>query len=638
MRVLYLQLPVLDFGYDYAGGDHPLAGAYLAASALAKGVRHEPIFLPPSLTSFASNQALLREIRSLEPQVVVTTLYLWNVERTLSLCSALRESNPRIRLLAGGPEAAGDFELRFPEHPFDWVHSGEGEAVFPRVLGEISRDLGVGPGRLVQTACQAAALVSLEEVPSPYLMGLLPKAPDGSIWVETMRGCPFHCAYCYYGKNFKELRWFPSEWLREHVLWAGAQEAKEIYLLDPSFQVTPGLLKRLGDLALWNALCMPLHTEARVDHMNPELAEGFKRAGFHSLETGLQSIHPQVLKKAGRSGNPKAFAKGAHLLLERGIKLQIDVILGLPGDSPEGFLGTIDFLGEQGLGQHVTVFPLLVLPGTRLKEKAASWQVSHRARPPYQVEAVGRASKQELRKALEEAEKRLDLGLYPLHLPDLSPQEGPYDLIGLVEIQDRGRGKPVGLPLQFMENLSHSPVFLFRSSGGEPPWSLIARWAAWQKRFLPELLPFWGVEATNRFSLKSLEKLLSELHDPKSYQAGLWSLCPDDYLRLSCRPFLLSMCQEQEEFWLEANQLLPVIRLMRERPFFPDGEALARLPVLWETRKLLTPRILKALWPSFQGREEELLFSRWENAVSWARVTGLTLPPGRPRMGRVRLP
>lgn len=98
------------------------------------------------------------------------------------------------------------------------------------------------------------------------------------------------------------------------------------------------------------------------------------------------------------------------------------------------------------------------------------------------------------------------------------------------------------------------------------------------------------------------------------------------------------MCQEQEEFWLEANQLLPVIRLMRERPFFPDEEALARLPVLWETRKLLAPRILKALWPSFQGREEELLFSRWENAVSWARITGLALPPGRPRMGRVRLP
>lgn len=638
IRVLYLQLPVLDFGYDYAGGDHPLAGGYLAASALAKGVAHEPIFLPQSLSSFASNQALVKEILSLDPQVVVATLHLWNVERTLRLGRALRESNPDIRLLAGGPEVAGDFGLRFPEHPFDWVHSGEGEAVFPRVLEEISRDLKAGPRRLVEVAREASAPICLEELPSPYLLGLLPKAPDGSIWVETMRGCPFRCVYCFYGKNFKELRWFPSEWLRQHVLWAADKEVKEIYLLDPSFQVTPALPKRLEELALWNALSVPLHTEARVDHMNPDLAQGFKKAGFHSVETGLQSIHPRVLRKAGRFANPRAFAKGAHLILEKGIRLQIDVILGLPGDSPEGFLKTIDFLGEQALGQYVTVFPLLVLPGTRLQEKASSWQVHYRASPPYQIEAVGGTHKEQFRRALEEAEKRLDLGLYPLHLPDLSPQQGLCDLIGLVEIHDQTRGNPPGLSLRHMENLAQCPVFLFKSQGEEPPWGLMARWAAWQKRFMPELLCFWGLEAKKRFFLGALEKLLKQLHDPGSYQAGLWSLCPDDYLRLSCRPFVLSTCREDPGFWLEVNQLLPVIRIVQELPFPLEDGALGRLPVLWETQRLLPLRTLKALRPVFQGREEELLFSRRENVLSWARITGLPLPPGRPRMGRIRLP
>lgn len=615
-----------------------MAGGYLAASALCKGVLHEPVFLPQSLSSFASDHALLKEIRSLEPQVVAASLYLWNVERTLRLGKAIKESNPQIRLLAGGPETAGDFGLRFPGHPFDWVHSGEGEAVFPLVLGELSRDLEAGAERLLHAAGRATAAFSLEEVPSPYLLGLLPKAPDGSIWVETMRGCPFRCAYCYYGKDFRELRRFPSQWLREHVLWAGNKGVKEIYLLDPSFQVAPGLLKRLEELALWNVLSVPLHTEARVDRINPSLAEGFKKAGFHSLETGLQSIHRQVLRKVGRSGNPRAFAKGAHLLLERGIRLQIDVILGLPGDTPQGFLETIDFLGEQGLGPYVTVFPLLVLPGTRLREKAASWQVAYRSSPPYQVEAVGRTNQEQLREALEEAEKRLDLGLYPLHLPDLSPQEGPGDLIGLVEIHDQKRDHRPGLPLHVRESLAQCPVFLFKSKGEEPPWSLMARWAAWQKRYMPELLCFWGLERNKKFSLEALEKLLGELHDPGSYQAGLWCLCPDAYLRLSCRPFVLSPCQEDPGFWLEVNRLLPVIRLVQEPPFFSKEDPLGKLPVLWDTPTLISPKILRALWPGFQGREEELLFSRWENTVSWSRVTGLALPLGRPRMGRVRLP
>lgn len=632
-----MQLPVLDFGYDYAGADHPLAGGYLAASALARGVGHEPIFLPQSITSFGSNQVLLKEILSLEPDVVVATLYLWNVQRILRLAKALKEADPRIRFLGGGAEAAGDFGLRFPQHPFDWIYSGEGEGVFPRVLAEICRDPGVGAQRLAQAAREAPTGVCLEEVPSPYLQGLLPKAPDGSIWVETMRGCPFRCAYCYYGKQLQEPRMFPSQWLREHLLWASAKEVREIYLLDPSFQVTPGLLQRLEKMALWNEPPVPLHTEARVDHMNPAVAEGFKRAGFHSLETGLQSIHRHVLRKVGRSGSPRAFARGAHLLLEKGIRLQIDVILGLPGDTPQGFLKTIDFLGEQGLGQYVTVFPLLVLPGTKLQEKAPSWQLSYRPSPPYQVESVGRAGTPELREALEEAEKRLDLGLYPLHLPDLSPQEGPCDLIGLVEIHGQAENTP-GLPSHVMQKLAQCPVFLFKSRGEEPPWSLISRWAAWQKEFMPELLCFWGLEATKPFSLRALKKILEDLHDPESYQAGLWSLCPDDYLRLSCRPFLLSPCQEDPGFWQEANGLLPVIRLVHEPPFFPDEEALGKFPVLWETPRLIPMKILEALRPVFQGREEELLFSRWENTVSWARITGLALPPGRPRMGRVQVP
>jgi hypothetical protein len=638
MRVLYLQLPVAEFGYDYAGADHPLAGGYMAAHALARGVEHEPLFLPPSLTSFASTPALLKHILLMEPHVVAATLYLWNVDRTISLGLALKAARAEIRLLAGGPEAAGDFDQRFPGQPFEWVHPGEGEEVFSRVLGELSRDLSTSAQRLVHAASQATGLARLDQIPSPYLQGILPRAPDGSIWVETMRGCPFGCAYCYYGKAFGRMRWFPAQWLREHVAWASARGAREIYLLDPSFQVTPGLRQRLEQLASWNHVPVALHTEARVDRMSPDLAGAFHRAGFRSLETGLQSIHPEVLGKVGRSGDAHRFVRGAQLLLERGIQLQIDVILGLPGDTPQGFLETVDFLAEHGLGKHVTVFPLLVLPGTRLREKARSWQVLYRSIPPYQVEAVGEAGQEDLRRAMEEAERRLDLGLYPLHLPDLSPQEGPHELIGLVEIRQKSQKIPPGLPRHLMESLSQSPVFLFRCDGQEPPWAHIAGWARWQKQTVPDLLPFWGLEARGRFSIRALEELLVQLHDPESYQTGLWSLCPEPYLRLSCRPFVLSQCKGDPDFWLDVNQVLPVVRISPGVPMSLDGEPLGKLPVLWDTTSLLSRKILEAVRPGFQGREEELLFSRWENAVSWARITGLPLPPGRPRMGRVLLP
>jgi hypothetical protein len=636
-RVLYLQLPVMDFGQDYWGADHPLAGGYLAAYALSLGVRHEPLFLPPSLTSAASVPALAHWAVGLKPQVIVATLYLWNVERTIRLVNLLKEALPGLQALAGGPETAGDFQSRFPRHPFDWVHDGEGEGAFAAVLDHILRHGAKAREPLLAAAAGAPGLVSLEKIPSPYLTDLLPLAPDGSAWVETMRGCPFGCAYCYYGKSFPEMRWFPEKWLEDHLAWAHGQKASEIYLLDPSFQISPGLEERLRRIAQWNRPAIPLHTEARVDRMTPQLAAGFARAGFRSMETGLQSIHAHVLKTIRRAGDAEKFSRGARMLLDQAIRIQTDVILGLPRDTPQGFLATVEFLARENLKEGVAVYPLLGLPGTALREKAREWGIRFRGRPPYQVESTPFFGPESLRAAVEEAERILDLGLYPVHLPDLTPREGPHELVGVVEV-DLGRHGPVGLDTETVHRLIQCPVILFEWKGSSPPWDRIRAWGAWQKELLPHILPFWGLRAESKFSVFQLEKTLGALHDPDSYQAGVWSLCPDPYLRLSCRPFVLSSCPGDPGFWKELHEILPVIRITSGPPVPEQAPFLKRLPVLWDTPKVLGRRILSALAPAFAGREEELLFSCRENGQSWAALTGLPLPPRGLAMGRIRVP
>ncbi len=639
MKVLYLQLPVMDFGYDYWGADHPLAGGYMAAYCLSRGLKHEPLFLPQKVTSFASTLAILEEILELEPDVVVATLYLWNIERTARLLQLLKQERPQVRLLGGGPEAAGKFAERRFGSLFDILWKGEGEVVLARILGELIDDPKANTMKLRSLASSSDRLLGLDKLPSPYLEGIIGLAPDRSLWVESMRGCPFRCAYCYYGKSFPKVRWFPKEWIERHLLWANEVGAEEVYFLDPSFQVLPSLEERLKEIARWNKKRVRLHTEARVEVVDTRLADLFREAGFSSIETGLQSINTEILGKMGRACDPVSFARGAHLLLERGLDLEIDIILGLPGDTPESFLATVEFLVREGLSTKVNVFPLLVLPGTRLEQRAKTWGVRYMRVPPYQVEATeGGMDIEAMRAAVEEAEKRLDLGLYPLHLPDFTSQKEGWDLVGVVEIPLNETPEP-GLPEEVLRRLAQCPVFLFREGKKGNPWEKVKHWALWQRANLPDILPLWVLELHSPFSQDELIEVLRALHDPSSYQARLWNLCPDPYLRLSSRPFVLSACQGSEEFWKEINSIVPVIRLVREPGFWsPQSDSLKNLPVLWETDSLIPPTLLRELRGLFQGREEELLFTRWENRVCWAMLTGIELPLTRPRFGRIRLP
>ena len=632
LRVAYLQLPVIDFGYDYRDADHPLAGGYLAAYALARGVKHEPIFLSRKITSFGSDPVIVDHLLSLRPDVIACTLSLWNLERTISIVEEVKRARPEIIALAGGPEAAPGFEERNPRHPFDWVcDAGEGEAAFATMLRIISAQRKIRPEDAIR-ACNAA-LTELEALPSPYLEDILPLAPDRSLWIETMRGCPFRCGFCFYGKSQARLRRFSPDWLRRHLAWARKKRATEIYLLDPSFQILPGLEARLEDIARFNR-GIPLHTEAGVEKIDARLATAFARAGFRSLETGLQSIHPEVLRQVNRRTNPESFAHGGRLLKERGIELWVDIILGLPGDTPRGFLETVDFLVKNDLAAETNVYPLLLLPGTSLRQQATGLGVRFQRQPPYQVEATPGFSIASFRETVARAEDRLGQDIYPLHLPDLSQAPKGNGLVGTVEV-DLDKWPQVGLSDGQIARLSQCPVFLFQSSD-RAPWDKVRAWGRWQKKALPRLMPFWGVRAEQPFSLRELQGALAELHDADSYQARLYALAPDAYLRLSCRPFILSTCAGNADFWLEANEMLPVIRMTRTTPLVEATGPLSRLPVFWKTSRPVTQDTLATLAALFRGREAELLFSSCENQRRWARLCDLPEPATPLR--RIRLP
>ena len=86
-----------------------------------------------------------------------------------------------------------------------------------------------------------------------------------------------------------------------------------------------------------------------------------------TIELGVQSTDPEVLRQSGRGDTPESLERSVYLIRSRGYQLGLQLMLGLPGDSEETFQQTVvDVLRFRP--DFVRIYPTLVVRGTALHE------------------------------------------------------------------------------------------------------------------------------------------------------------------------------------------------------------------------------------------------------------------------------
>ncbi len=127
----------------------------------------------------------------------------------------------------------------------------------------------------------------------------------------------------------------------------------------PSRVPPPDLALLLEDIRRrFDVLALPEVTlEANPEDVTPEAARAWLEAGVTRVSVGVQSFEDRELSAVGRR-HDAARARAALETLERsGLELSGDLILGLPGQTPESFRASLARLGESGAG-HVSVYLL----------------------------------------------------------------------------------------------------------------------------------------------------------------------------------------------------------------------------------------------------------------------------------------
>lgn len=521
MKALLLQLPIQGHDFFFSRENIPLAAAYLKAMGNLYGADVE--IVPRPLMSFGSDQAILRFFRDAKPDLVGMSCYLWNVERSLFLAGELKRERPQCMVVLGGPEITPDHQVLLKNPNFDIAVTGEGETPWRAILESYLR-IPYIPGVLERRKIGSRYFIralrpgSLAHWPSAYLSGALDDQLDGVLWLETMRGCVFRCAYCYYHKQFPRLRCFPLTRVLEEVRRASKDGLNEIVLLDPSFTSHPHLQSLLRGLRSINPdRRLRFSAECNVEDIELPTAKKMAQAGFCETEVGLQSTHPDTLHRIHRRFQPERFLAGVRRLQDEGIKVMVDLIAGLPGDRFSDICQSLDWVIEQEAYDFLMLYPLALLPATELRQKAHKLQLSAMDHPPYLVTGTPGLSAEDIHAAFRYYEERMEEDISPLEMPPplaktSNALEPLRELCHLIEwlrpenVDDRGfqhRPTTYALTLRMGKEVLRTPCLwtpVLKNYLRSNPYSLLSVEVP-ADSFPEDLQPLWKLVGEHRHPL-----------------------------------------------------------------------------------------------------------------------------------------
>ena len=114
------------------------------------------------------------------------------------------------------------------------------------------------------------------------------------------------------------------------------------------------------------------------------------------------------MTKMDRKNNLRAFERGVRAMLGQGIRVKVDMIVGLPGDTGASVRHGLHYLHDNGF-TDVQVFNLAVLPGTAFRQEAAPLGLKYQPRPPYYVLNTPTLGREDLYELMQEAQDLFEI-------------------------------------------------------------------------------------------------------------------------------------------------------------------------------------------------------------------------------------
>lgn len=349
----------------------PLSLMYIGASLESKGHEVKIIDAEPELmTPFKIRE----EAINYSPDWIGFTSTTPEFLDIYTFISILKRNMPHVKIMVGGAHVSSVPYIAQTFRHIDFVIVGEGEiAVVDVVEGNLSdeeRKTRTVSRPLIKdldnNVLPARHLVDYSKYKFP-VPGKGLKKMDA---IESARGCPFSCDFCYQRKTEYRTRSI-FDILFEIELSILTYGTEFFMFFDDTFTVNNKRAQEICKRIISSPICknVKFYANLRANTYQEETTLLMKKAGFIEMSMGIESGNQEILDNIHKGTVREQYVSAYKSMKKIGVQTRGSFIIGFPYETEKTIQTSINFAKSLDL-ERISVNILTPYPGTIMYDKA----------------------------------------------------------------------------------------------------------------------------------------------------------------------------------------------------------------------------------------------------------------------------
>ena len=337
-----------------------------------------------------SMESMINTICLKKYDVLSFSCYIWNIEIIKELLDNIKDyiNENNITVILGGPEVSYNAQHYLENGYADYVIKNEGEESFNLLLTYLNGycDINDIPNLFHKNGFTFDKLVDIKNSKMAY--DLLDDVENKIVYIETSRGCPYHCGYCMASLDNK-LRFFDIEEIKRQILILIEKGAKVFKFLDRTFNAHKKNFISLIDFIIeHHKENNSFQFEITGDLLDDDVIEYINNHAPKKLfrfEIGIQSTNVKANRAVYRIQNNEKLFHNIRLIQDADvIDLHLDLIAGLPYEDYDSFVNTFNEVIDLRPKELQLGF-LKLLKGTKLYQEREMYGYKFNQNAPYDI-------------------------------------------------------------------------------------------------------------------------------------------------------------------------------------------------------------------------------------------------------------